>query len=189
MKLKLELSEKYVPYKGVISFLIIMLVAHFFWKLTMKGDESDMIVTFFGLDLSKPFNAAARHVAQVCAYLLQFFGSSVDLVNHNSLIYPNGVGVRVVWACTGLKQAYIFFCIMLFSTGPWQKKLWFIPLGLLMVYVFNILRIAGITALIENHPSWFEFLHERLFKYLFYAAIFGMWVLWEEKIRKPLAVK
>ena len=44
-------------------------------------------------------------------------------------------------------------------------------------------RIAAIALLIEHHPTWFHTLHDYLFKYLFYAMLFGLWVLFVEKIR------
>ena len=39
----------------------------------------------------------------------------------------------------------------------------------------------------EHHPEWFHMLHDYLFKYLFYAILFGMWVIFVEKIR-PLSL-
>ena len=173
------------PYKGVIYFIVILLVSHFTWKYTVLGDDSDKAVTFLNYDISSPFNALSDNVAKVCATTLNFFGSDVALLPHNVLRYENGVSVRIIWACSGLKQAYIFFCIIAFYRGPWKKKLWYVPLGLLIVYLFNIFRITAIVALIEHHPTWFDFLHEELFKYLFYAVIFGMWVYWEERIAIP----
>ena len=68
------------------------------------------------------------------------------------------------------------------ARGPWLRKLWFIPLGWLMVYLFNIMRIAIIALLIHHHPSWFDFLHTYLFKYLFYGMIFALWVVWTERL-------
>jgi hypothetical protein len=47
--------------------------------------------------------------------------------------------------------------------------------------VFNIFRISTITAIVQQHSSWFTFLHEYFLKYLFYAVIFALWVWWEEK--------
>jgi hypothetical protein len=41
-----------------------------------------------------------------------------------------------------------------------------------------------IIAAIRKNPESFDFLHEGLYKYMFYGIIFLMWVLWEEKIRK-----
>jgi len=52
----MKLPAKIVPYNGVIYFVVILLASHFFWKFTVLGDESDTLVTFFGLDISAPFN-------------------------------------------------------------------------------------------------------------------------------------
>lgn len=170
------------PYKGIIYFVIILLASHFFWKLTVKGDESDTIVTFFGLNISAPFVFMSHHFAEITTKVLHFFGSAVHLGNDNILYYDNGNAVRIVWACTGIKQAYIFFCIIAFTRGPWIKKLWYIPLGLVVIYLFNLLRMVSIIGLSENHINWFDFLHGVLFKYLFYGVIFLMWMIWDEKI-------
>lgn len=182
---KIKFPEKYAAYKGVLYFFVILLVSHFFWKYTMLGDESDTVVTFFGMDLSASFNWMSDHVAKVTYAMLAFLGYEVKLGPENIISYDNGVAVRIVWACTGFKQAYIFTVIMAFYYGPWRKKLWFIPLGLVIVYLYNIFRITAIIALIEHNSNNFEFLHEGFFKYLFYGIIFLMWMLWEEKIRKP----
>jgi len=177
------LPEKLRPYSGVIYFMVVLVCAHFFWKFTVRGDETDTIVTFFGLNLSTPFNFMAAHVANTTANILQFFGSDIQLLDNNVLRHANGVAVRIVWSCTGLKQAYIFVCLIAFYAGNIKQKMWYIPLGLLLVYLINIFRIAAITALVESYPAQFELLHEHLFKYLFYVILFGMWVLWEEKIK------
>ena len=64
------------------------------------------------------------------------------------------------------------------------KKLWFIPLGLVCAYLFNILRITLIAIAIEHHPDWFELLHEYVFKYMFYFMLFCLWLLWTHRIAK-----
>ena len=186
MKLRpIQLPEKLEPFQGVIFFAVILMAANFFWKYNVLGDEAASLnssVTFWGLDISTPFTWAARNVAKVCEFVLNMCGWKVTLKPDNSIGHPNGNSVLIIWACTGLKQAYIFFCIIAFYRGPWAKKLWYIPLGLSAVYMFNIFRISFIIASIENHPGWFTFLHEYLFKYIFYGIIFLMWVFWEEKI-------
>lgn len=174
--------KKLSPYSGVLYFVIILIVSHFFWKFTVLGDDSDNRVTFFGLNLSGLFIFMSAHVAEATTALLHFFGINAQLEPFNIIRHDNGQAVRIVWSCTGLKQAYIFTCIIAFYRGSTLHKLWFIPTGLLVVYAFNIMRIAMISAITRNHPDWFDFLHEELFKYLFYAVIFGMWVFWEEKI-------
>lgn len=188
MNNKLKLPAALAPYSGVIYFVVILMVSHFVWKLTVLGDESDLVVTFAGYDISAPFNFMASHVARATYSCLHFIGSDIRLEPWNVLRYPNDVAVRIVWSCTALKQAYIFICIIAFYKGPFFKKMWFIPAGLIVVYAFNIFRISAITFLIEKHPDWFGFLHEHLFKYMYYAVIFGMWVYWEERVCKKNVV-
>lgn len=184
-----EFGIAMAPFAGIIYFVVILFVSHFIWKFTVIGDESDQFVTFFGMDISAPFVFMARHVAFVVSELLNFLNFPVELSTNNIIRHDNNVAVMIVWSCTGLKQAYIFTCIILFYSGSFKKKLWFIPLGLLLVYLFNIFRITAITALIKANPNWFYLLHEHVFKYMFYAMIFGLWVIWEERISKSTIVK
>lgn len=177
-----KLPEKLAPYRGVIGFAVILTISNLFWKYNVLGDESNTQVTFWGLDISETFIFMAKHIAQVTATILHFLGWNVSLDSTNMVRHETGNSAQIIWACSGLKQAYIYFCIIAFSRGPWLKKLWYIPLGLLIVYLFNIFRITVIVACIDQHPNWFEFLHLYFFKYLFYGVIFGMWVFWEEKI-------
>lgn len=181
---RIKFPAKLAAFKGVFYFFVILFVSHFFWKFTMLGDESDAIVTFFGMDLSAIFNWMSAHVAKVSHAWLSFLGYEVKLEPNNIITYANGVAVKIVWACSGFKQAYIFTVIIAFYYGPWLKKLWYIPAGLVIVYLYNIFRIVAIIALIENNPKNFALLHEGVFKYIYYGVIFLMWVLWEEKIRK-----
>lgn len=181
----IKFPEKLIPFKGVILFAVVLLLSNFFWKYNVLGDEAkglNSTITFWGLNITSPFVWTAKHVAWVSESILQLFGSGIYLKPDNILSYPNGNSVQIIWACTGLKQAYIFLCIIAFNRGPWIKKAWFIPLGLFVVYLFNIFRIAFIAGCIENHPDWFHFLHLYAFKYTFYGIIFLMWVFWEEKI-------
>ena len=184
MKNRFKIPESIEPYSGIIYFVVLLMLSHFFWKFTVLGDETETVVTFFGMNISAPFNLMADHVAKVTTRMLEIMGYSISLSADNVVRHDNNVAVHVVWACTGLKQAYIFVCIIAFYRGTLKNKLWFIPLGLLVVYLFNIFRIVAITALIKENPEWFYILHEHVFKYLFYVIIFGMWIFWEEVVSK-----
>jgi exosortase/archaeosortase family protein len=73
---------------------------------------------------------------------------------------------------------------MLVARGDWKKKLWFIPLGIALCYVINIVRITAITLIVREHQDLFHLFHDFIFKYLYYGIIFLMWVFWEEVLRK-----
>lgn len=169
--------------------MLTLLVANYAWKWTFTGDEYGEVVTWLGLDVTAPFKFMALHIARMVYELVSLFRDEVSLVDEMIIRYDNGVGTAIVWGCTGLKQGFIWLCLMLTvpATQPayktWLRKLWFIPLGWLCCYIFNILRITAIALLIEHHPDWFSLLHDHLFKYAFYAMIFVLWLWFVEKIR------
>lgn len=185
--LSINTPEALKPYRSTLYFLLVLVSAHFFWKLLMKGDDTDTVITFLGVDLSDPFNAMAAHVARIVYKVLEFTGFDVALLPKNTICHDNMVCARIVWSCTGFKQTFIFLMIILFYKGSYKPKLWFIPLSVVAIYLINIVRISVIIALIKSYPSYFELFHEYIFKYLFYILLFGMWVLWDEKLNISLS--
>ena len=189
-----HLQSQLRPYRDVIVFVVTLLVANYFWKWTMNGDEHGEQVTWFGLDVTAPFEFMACHIASVVYGLLSLFRDTVYMTDEHTIRFASGVGTTIIWGCSGLKQSFIWLCLILtvrpiFKSSNSQilkfsiAKLLYILLGWLCCYVFNILRIFLIALLIEHHPDWFEVLHNYIFKYLFYAMLFGLWVIFVEKIR------
>jgi exosortase/archaeosortase family protein len=170
------------PYADVIRFMAVLLLGNALWKLTFHGDEAGNYITFLGFDLTHFFSIASSHVAKASYVLVHAIEDSAQLLYGHIIRFSNDVTISVVWGCSAVKQGLLFTLIMLLSRGSCLHKLWFIPLGWLMVYLFNIMRIAIIALLIHHHPTWFEFLHTYLFKYLFYGMIFALWVVWTERL-------
>ena len=171
----------------------------------VHGDEAGVgVVTWFGLDATAMFDAYARHIAKVVYAIVHTFRDTLVMTDDVTMRFVDGGGTRIVWSCTPLKQMFIWFCLILttrtsFSEAVFQRsglsvkrsfseavigKLWFIPLGCLLIHLINIARISAITAFMEFHPEWFELLHTYIFKYLFYGILFLFWVFYIEKVRK-----
>jgi exosortase/archaeosortase family protein len=181
----IKLPSKLQPYKGIIFFMVTLLVANLIWKISITGEEANQCsqqVLLWGIDVSLPFDFMADLVAKSTLYILNLLGMDVVMNNENVLRHTTGYGVRIIWACSGLKQIYIFFCIALFSRGHWNKKLFFIPIGIIMVHFTNVIRIVITAAITKYHHEWFPFLHDYVTKYAFYLIIFLMWVVWDEVI-------
>ncbi len=169
------------PYRDILQFVFLFLCTHFFWKFTVSGDEiSNDAVFWFAWNVTAPFAFLSEHIAQVVHASIAFFTPNIWIENTNTLRFLDGNAVTIVWSCTAIKQSVIFLIIFLFARGRHIHKLWFVPLGLLCTYIFNILRITAIVAFTMNHPTWFDFLHEYLFKYAFYGMFFLLWVWWNE---------
>ena len=171
------------PYADVLIFMLTLLVANGVWKITVSGDEQGELVTWLGWDVTPPFEWLSAHIAAVVYTMVAYFRDTVSLIDLHTIRFQSGSATSIVWSCSGLKQAFIWFCLILTVRGGWKQKIWFIPLGWLCCYAFNILRIFLITLLIENHPDWFHPMHDYLFKYLFYGMMFALWVWFVEGIR------
>jgi exosortase/archaeosortase family protein len=174
-----EYWEKLGVYQGIVLFLVVMFASNFFWKLTVSGDENGLEASFLSFDVSSLFAGMCYHLAGVVHWIYDVFGVSTVLYD-TAIYHPNGQGVRIVWGCNGIKQSFIFAMIMLFARGPFVHKLWFIPLGLVCVYLINVLRLLFLTYIIRDYPDMFEFWHGGVTKYLFYGLIFLMWMFWND---------
>lgn len=178
MKLLKRYCDALRPYTDIILFVVALLAANYFWKFTVLGDEGGEQVTWFGMNITRPFDILAAHIANAVYWLVHLTRDTIHHLRDNILWFTSGSSVKIVWSCTALKQSFIWLIIMLVARGKWLRKLWFIPLGWAGIYIFNILRITWITMIIEHHPELFELMHTYIFKYLFYLMLFGMWVWW-----------
>ncbi len=193
-----NLKSIIAPYSDVLIFMITLFAANYFWKWTVTGDENGDIVTWFNLDVTAPFEWMACHVASVVYWLVSLFRDTAYMTDPHTIRFASGSGTTIIWGCTAIKQSFIWLCLIL-TVRPWKSsiinhqssiiqnlwfhKFWYILLGWLCCYAFNILRIFLIALFIEQHPEWFHMLHDYLFKYLFYGMLFGLWVIFVEKIR------
>jgi exosortase/archaeosortase family protein len=176
--------KKLEPVHGVIYFAVILLCANAFWKLTITDDDSSQFVKFLGMNISQPFIFITQNIASTSAYILENWLNVPAFLHGTTIYFDTKVSINVVWGCSGLKQMFIFFCIIAFYKGSWLNKLWFIPSGFIILHIFNIFRIVVISYFVRNDISLMWFLHDFLFKCLFYGLIFLIWVLWEEKFVK-----
>lgn len=174
-----EYWNKFGVYQGIVLFLVVMFASNFFWKLTVHGDENGLEASFLCFDLSTLFAGLCRHLAEVVHAIFNWLGIT-NYLYETTIYHPNGEGVRIVWGCNGIKQSFIFAMIMLFARGPMKHKLWFIPLGLVCVYLINVSRLLFLSYIIRDYPDTFDFWHGGVTKYGFYGLIFLMWVFWND---------
>lgn len=174
-----EYWNKLGVYQGIVLFLVVMFASNFFWKLTVHGDENGLEASFLCFDLSTLFAGLCRHLAEVVHAIFNWL-EITNYLYETTIYHPNGEGVRIVWGCNGIKQSFIFAMIMLFARGPMKHKLWFIPLGLVCVYLINVSRLLFLTYIVRDYPESFEFWHGGVTKYGFYGLIFLMWVFWND---------
>jgi len=100
------------------------------------------------------------------------------------MYFDNGAYVGVNMSCSGFKQLLQLFILFLVYPGPLKHKFWYIPMGLVIIYLVNLLRIVTLAIVVNNRPEYFDFTHDYVVRPFFYVVIFGLWVVWVERFRK-----
>lgn len=94
-------------------------------------------------------------------------------------LYRNGEAtVSVYEGCNGI-NVMIVFAAFLVAFGPYTRvMLWFLPLGWLVIYVTNLLRIIFLYHVSLSFPQYLYFTHKYLFTAFIYLIVFLLWVWW-----------
>jgi len=181
-----DFIKKYHLYafKDVAIFMIILLFFHFLWKTFYQ----DVFVLQFLKDselwlANKVFISSAWILEVLNVNVTTFDELTIgEVLRRNVIYYADNSGyVWVNRSCSGLKQFYQWTILMLLYPGPWRHKGWFIPMGLVIIYVVNVFRIVGMTFVTINLTENWDFIHDYVMRPFFYVVIFAMWVWWNEK--------
>lgn len=93
--------------------------------------------------------------------------------------------------CLGISLMYVYTALIIAFQGPLKRKLLFIIFGNLIIQVLNILRLYGLSLLIVQTGTtytsftkfpWLVVHHETIFNTLVIFLIFGMFVMFVEKV-------
>ena len=105
-----------------------------------------------------------------------------------TLVLMNGQPAVIVGVpCNGLVLYALFGGFVLAFPGPWQRKLWFIPTGIALIWGLNVLRVAALAINQYYAHQTVDFNHHYTFTFVVYGFIFGLWMLWARRLSLPLA--
>jgi exosortase family protein XrtF len=133
-------------------------------------------------------------VTEQTAAIIDLYESGIDTrANENGrswYVTKDGSPVLSVYeGCNGLNMM-IIFVVFLFAYSTWHKKfIWFIPLGLVMIHLFNLLRIVLLFHVTIDYPKALYFSHKYAFTAFIFLAVFILWYLWIAKLETTLKTK
>lgn len=163
--------------RSVLLFVVITLIIHYtyrfwanqlhYWPIASWMQEMHRVMAMLVYEQSVWVNQHILHIPMT--------------FTNQTMWFSNGSGISINASCSGDKQILQFALLMLLYPGPWRKKLWFIPLGMLLVHLTNILRIVLLSVVAINDPSLIKISHDTLLRAMFYVVIFALWAYWEEK--------
>jgi len=177
------LVQKVIPNPKMVApllFVINVLLVYAGWKLFL----------FFATGTTgilprvwQNFNdVVAATIVQQSSWVLQHV-LGYDLVyNARNIIIKGTRGYFVADHCIGIAPCVIFAGFIAAFDGPWRHKLWYIPLGILLIFYINVLRVIMLGyAQVEFGNVFFELMHTRYYLITSYGLFFLLVMYWMNK--------
>jgi exosortase/archaeosortase family protein len=132
----------------------------------------------------------SRNLAAAGSGLLRLLGFATwpDPIQPRLLRMDGQPGVWVGDPCNGLVLYALFAGFVLaLPGGGWQRKAAFIPLGMGVIYLLNVLRVAALALNHHYYRQSVEFNHHYTFTFVVYGAILLLWAGWVRQLPRPTA--
>lgn len=164
------------------TFLARLLLCYLVWKIGFS------IIWRFP-ELSEAYRAFALFIINgilySTAFVLEVLGYPIEIEWSSRLVKIVGtVGVTIGEPCIGLGVMALFCALIVAYPKHFYKKLWFLPLGLLLIYSLNILRISLLAIMVKFDPALWELNHKFIFKIVIYIVVLLLWDRWMKLAKK-----
>jgi exosortase family protein XrtF len=131
--------------------------------------------------------ALTENIATASVALLRLLGFPAAVApTQSTLVLVNGMPTVSIWtACNGMVLYALFAGFVVAFPGPLRHKLWFIPLGIALIYGLNVLRIALLCLNHLYYHHTVDFNHHYTFTFIVYGCIFLLWMGWATRLAPP----
>lgn len=174
--------SRYIHNKRLIrpaEFVIKMALVYIGWRTFKYLGEHNENFLWGGWNWFK--NVMAFALTTCTGWLLTAAGYTVAV--YDRVIQIQGTrGIYVADLCLGIAPMVIFTAFILAFGDNKRNKIWFIPLGLCLIFITNVARLIAL-ALIQAHSNqYFDLAHDYVYLLLTYGLIFIMLMWWMNKL-------
>lgn len=123
-------------------------------------------------------------------WLIELFGFHT-VHNHMDIMVVAGPYLRVNYSCIGLGVMSFFTAFIIAYPATLKSKIKLFIIGTIMIYMLNVLRIAGLGILLgyfQSQRDNFTYHHE-IFNVIVYCCIFALIYFWIKKNNKTAKSK
>jgi exosortase family protein XrtF len=152
---------------------------------------------FLGSFEDNKIDSITKLVARNTEQLLDLFHADVALEENKAetfikLFYNHKYVARMIEGCNAISVVILFISFIVSFSGNLKPTLLYIFGGSVVIYIFNVMRIALLTFLMYHFSEQESLLHGVLFPLFIYGVVFVLWVIWVRKFSlyaKKTAVK
>jgi exosortase family protein XrtF len=124
--------------------------------------------------------AVANQSAWVLSDLFGYDVSAVANVNGPTVFLRTGEYnvLNVFEGCNGINVFIVFTAFIVAFDGDRRRQSWFIPVGVLILYLCNLARIVFLYWTAVHFHRYFYYVHKYIFTGVIYAVVFVLWSVW-----------
>lgn len=174
-----EILNHYRPFlmflsKFLLSYLVLILIYQ--WYLNQFDAQKTEV------------DGVTAMVADQVRSFMSFISYDVSLSpypNEASVLVSVGSNpiVRIIEGCNAISVMILFVAFIIAFSRTFAKTLGFIVLGIVLIHILNVLRIAFLIIGILNFPEYEHLLHGVVFPLIIYGFVFFLWVIWVNKFQ------
>lgn len=131
--------------------------------------------------LLQPYSGIDEAIIRCTTY---FSSGILELLGHTTFVEGRELriaGTSGLWIgdnCNAIALFALFAGFIISFPGDLKSKYWFIPLGLVVIFLLNCLRMVALAIIDTYSREWTEFNHTYTFTVIIYGTIFYMWMIW-----------
>ena len=123
-----------------------------------------------------------RAIAVAAAWVANAVGSNAVVTDN--LIAVGGMTLNINHECTGVFVLFVLVSFILAYPASWRAKLLGMTIGITLLSLVNVVRIATLVRVVESYPSTFDYFHEYVWQgaFLMLVTLYAMtWVEWARR--------
>lgn len=190
--MKESINDKKKANRAAIIFVVKLLV---FYLLFSQGNLFMNSVMseggkFYNEYIAQNFNyiqGLKYALIKPAVWLIKLFGFYA-IHNEMDVMVVNGPYLRVNYSCLGLGVMSFLAAFIIAFPAKLKSKIRLFIFGMMMIYILNVLRIAGLGILLrifKSQRSNFTYHHE-IFNTIVYIFIFIVLYFWIKKNTTPI---
>jgi exosortase/archaeosortase family protein len=114
--------------------------------------------------------------AEIITFIMNLIGYNFSVEGFR--ILTSGVDYIITQDCTGWKSGMALIGLVYASTGKLMKHCRFLALGLLGIFVANLIRVVTTIMLADAGIISFDIVHGFLWRWGLTAVVFAIWAFW-----------
>ena len=154
--------------RGGIIFTTLVLCSAWFLSL-------NSVMEFFGSDFT-------RIIATIAAGVLNLAGFDVSYTGIT--IAGHGFSVGIKYGCNAVYEIMVFSAAVIAYPSSVKDKVTGVLFGVIVIYIFNLVRAVLLFLTGIYFPNLFEILHENVAQNIFVFFLVILWLFWVSRLNK-----